>query len=133
MGIFNDGISANQGYTDTVRSAATRNLRDYLLEYGCFVTLIGHSQGGAVIADALRATNGDCQDLVIVRTFGSPAVNWPQNVNNAVHCYFMLDAVASISRFTSADARMISSLSARIDYEHGFDSYLVHARECGMP
>lgn len=91
MGIYNGGLTSNFGNT-RILSAATRNLRDYLIEYGCEVTLVGHSQGGAIIADATRNLSSECLDVLKIVTFGSPAVEFP-DIENISHCSFAMDIV----------------------------------------
>jgi hypothetical protein len=84
-----------------------------------------------VIADALRGMDDDCRRDVSGRTFGSPAANWPR-IANAVHCYFGLDPVTTIARFTNEQVRRVSGLSVSLT-QHSFESYLVHAHECDVP
>jgi len=93
MGIYNGGLVANWGNAE-ISSSATDTLTLFLALTTHPVILVGHSQGGAVIAEALQALEGASRlNNVTVYTFGSPARNYPGNPDLHHHCTFAGDPV----------------------------------------
>jgi hypothetical protein len=133
MGLYNDGITGNSGVT--LFADVTRNLYHYLSENGCSVVLVGHSQGGAVIADAISGLPRNCQEQLTIRTFGSPAINWPNATTRVVHCAFALDGITTIPRVRGIDNLHVIEVSSsgpgRLN--HNFEDYLYYANQCQVP
>lgn len=105
MGIYNRGISAN-GIFFVSEAEAYATLVRYLRDYpDRDITLVGHSQGGMIIAEALQtivSENLGTLGHITLYTFGSPATNYPRT-RSALHVTFWNDRIATVPRAMGLD------------------------------
>lgn len=131
MGIYNQGLIRNLGSVENATSTQTLSLYLALTDHP--ITLIGHSQGGAIIANALRPLEGNPRlNNVRVYTFGSPAENYPSGPTYR-HCTFENDRVTlppiSNMRNTVSPLRIIpEDIEGIVD--HNFDDYMDYYGFC---
>jgi len=125
MGIYNGGISDNLGLVSSGQAYAT--LVRYLRAYpNTYIILVGHSQGGAIIAEALQTIAGENPSridsrLMSVYTFGSPARSYP-NGPRYLHVSFADDAVTYPVR-PFVDFCIIPDIRGGY-FQHSIDLYL---------
>ena len=132
-GIYNGGLLQNSGNTEVFSNAA-QTLINFLISTSHPVTLIGHSQGGIVIADALQyvaSSQPSRLSNITVYTFGSPALNYPSGPHYK-HCTFYYDPTTSVSRFAVSNYTILPRI---IDFgnpiaNHDFENYMLFWGAC---
>ena len=129
MGIFN-----RRGHLDVTYTDSTNTLINFLTNTSHSVTLIGHSQGGAIIAEALQALAGTGRlNNITVYTFGSPATNYPQGPDYR-HCSFVNDPITqrpfSNSRYVVEPYNLINVDFGDPVANHDFHNYMNYYDDC---
>jgi hypothetical protein len=125
LGIYNDWLT---DIGSVENSAPTDTLVLLLTSTDQAITLIGHSQGAAIIAEALRrvaVTNPDRLNNLTVYTFGSPVRFWPQNPEYR-HCGFDNDPIVNrgVSPFREIPTHPLDF------YTHSFSEYMDYFYYC---
>ncbi|GAB5492001.1 MAG: hypothetical protein Phog2KO_22160 [Phototrophicaceae bacterium] len=122
MGIYNGGLS-NNVFNTSYLSDATNTLINYLTNTTHPITIIAHSQGGAVVSDALQALEGTSRfNNITIYTFGSPATEFPDRDGDR-HCAFSDDRVSTFSRDVPNYVELAYSPEL-FDAHHSFNDYM---------